>query len=209
MTTTTEKPILRADTWRTNAELIADAVVPLGYIQPHDCVLDPTFGKGVWWKKYTPTYLTKHDIKLDGVDFRNLPHQKGSFSVVAFDPPYVAKGGRETSTITDFDSGFGLKDAPRTPGELHHMIVEGLAEIHRVLQTNGLVLLKCMNYVTSGHYYPAAYDLLAAATDHPNAPFKLVDEFIHLGKPGPQPPRTKQYHTRANYSHLFVLEKVA
>lgn len=75
--------------WRSNAELIARGVVPLGFLRPQDRVLDPTYGKGVWWRDWQPNELICHDIDGDGVDFRQLPHGDKCFDAVAFDPPYV------------------------------------------------------------------------------------------------------------------------
>lgn len=199
--------VLRAHNWRNNSDLIANGVVPLGYIKPDDYVLDPTFGKGNWWNEYQPKRFRYHDLKLDGVRFERLHehYDPGIFDVVAFDPPYIAPGGRASSTTTVFNGAYGINDCPRTPNELHAQIVAGMASIKLVLRPGGLMLLKCMNYVTSGKYLTAAYDLLEAATEH--GWFKLVDEFIHVGSPGPQPKRDQQLHTRANYSNLFVLER--
>lgn len=77
-----------ANNWTSNAELILD-VARLGYIRETDKVLDPTFGRGIWWQKFRPNDLSTHDIAIDGVDFRNLPYEANTFDVVAYDPPYV------------------------------------------------------------------------------------------------------------------------
>ena len=62
--------ILAAHRWKHNSELIYDAML-LNYIGPR--VLDPTYGRGNWWKAWQPLELVKHDLTLDGVDFRALP----------------------------------------------------------------------------------------------------------------------------------------
>lgn len=197
--------ILAADTYATNADLIC-AVRDLGYINDGSHGLDVTYGKGTWWKKWAPRSLAGRDIAIDGTDFRRLPYVDNAFDFVAFDPPYVAVGGRKTSTIGGFNDAYGLVDVPKTPYELHDMMVDGLLEAHRVLKPKGLVLFKCMNYVTSGKYHPQAYDALRAVTPEF---FRLKDQLIHLRKPGPQPKREgRQMHARANYSFLFVLEAI-
>ena len=194
--------VLAADTFKTNSQLML-ACRALGYVTDGDNVADVTYGKGTWWKDWKPEGLTEHDIENDGVDFRQLPEADDEFDVVAFDPPYVAVGGRTTSTIGEFNQAYGLVDVPRTPAGLHMLMVDGLTEIRRVTRHKGLVLFKCMNYVTSGAYNPQAYAAVQAAID---IGYGIRDEFIHLRRPGPQPKRDKQLHARRNYSHLFVLE---
>src|SRR4051812_26056261 len=73
----------------SNADLIA-AIAPL-YLT--GSVLDVTYGKGMWWRRFQPDPFGHHDIALDGVDFRALPHADGSWSAVCFDPPYVPRQG--------------------------------------------------------------------------------------------------------------------
>lgn len=193
--------ILAADKYTTNSDLMI-ACRDLGYIRGDIC--DVTYGKGTWWKTWRPDHLTTHDIDIDGVDFRDLPHADDSFDTVTFDPPYVAVGGRGTSTIGSFNKAYGLVDVPKTPDELAELMCDGLQEIHRVLRPKGICLFKAMNYVTSGKYTMQAYDALFSAL---SLDFTLVDEFIHLRRPGPQPPRPIQKHARRNYSHLFCLKK--
>lgn len=195
--------ILGATQWSTNGAMIAD-VHRLGYITDLDRVLDPTYGRGRWWTEYLPQHLTAHDLKTDGVDFRRLPEAAGSFDVVAFDPPYIAPGGRTTSTTPDFNDRYGLVDVPKTPDSVTALILAGVVEFHRVLRPDGLLLLKCMNYVSGGRYRPAAYDVLRGAEQ---IGFRLVDELVHLRHPGPQPSRDRQHHARRNYSLLFVLRR--
>jgi len=192
---------LAAHPFKTNADLMA-ACISLGYLDPLSTVLDPTDGKGTWWSGNQMPSVLGHDLELDGVDFRDLPHGDSHFSQAVFDPPYVAVGGRKTSTIGDFNKAYGLTDVPTTPDGLHTLMVDGLCELYRVVAPKGIVLFKCMNYVTSGKYKTQAYDALNVALEM----FRLRDEFIMLRRPGPQPPHKRQLHARRNYSHLFVLE---
>lgn len=180
--------------WRSNAELIARGVVPLGFLRPEDRVLDPTFGNGVWWKEWAPLELLHHDLDQDGVDFRSLPHGDGSFDVVAFDPPYVCTGGRETSTIGDFNDRYGLRNAPRTPEALAEMNERGLEECWRVVKRGGLVLAKTANYVWSGKLFIGAHRTL----DHALAVgFVVEDWFVYTGGVRAQPERTRKCGTCA------------
>ena len=199
-----------ASSWPTNADLVLD-LVRLGYLNEGDAVLDPTFGRGKWWTKFRPENLTTHDrYTLDGVDFRDLPHEDDSFDAVTFDPPYVCPGGLKTSKIADMHDRYGLasgtQEAERdfsTPAELQVVIDAGLAECHRVVKPGGLVLAKCKDYVTSGKLWIGTHWTLCAGLA---LGFECVDRFEHVGAPGPQS-QTRQVHARRNLSTLFVLRK--
>jgi len=196
--------ILAADHWTSNAELIAD--VAKLYISPTAKVVDLTYGKGIWWKKFRPDDLTisEHDFRLLPSDWRN------TFDVVAFDPPYVSLGGRSTSTIPQMTDHYGLIDAQRSPAALHVYNMEGLQEAVRVARPGGLVLVKYMDYVSSGKLQPCVQWLLR---DADFLGLQLFDRFIHVGNPGPQPTKNldgsprRQVHARRNLSELFVFKK--
>ena len=211
-------PVLAAFAWPTNAHLIADCA-RLGYLSAELRTIDPTYGRGKWWTRFRPVDLVAHDLyTLDGVDFRRLPHDDGSFRQGVFDPPYVCKGGRATSTMPDFLDRYGLARAPRTPAELQEMNDAGLAEMVRVLAPRSLLLVKAADYVSSGRLV----DGTGAMRDAAKAlGLTLVDRFEHMGHVRAQPKgRTRkarrgeestngrvpsrQHHARHNSSTLFV-----
>jgi hypothetical protein len=194
-------PVVAAHSWASNADLIAD-VHRLGYLRDDDHVLDPTFGRGLWWKKWQPEKLTVHDLALDGVDFRALPYPDGMFDAVAFDPPYVSVGGRATTGLPDFHARYGLTGAPRTPAELQQLINAGLTEIQRVVKPGGVLLVKCQDYVSSGRLWVGTHWTLAHALTLGMEP---VDRLEHIGRARPQPSGRRQVHARRNLSTLFVL----
>lgn len=193
--------VLAATRWRSNAELIADCA-RLGYLVEQQRTLDPTFGRGNWWKAWRPAELVAHDLAIDGVDFRELPYPDGTFDAVAFDPPYVCVGGRSTSTLPDFQQRFGLDVAPRTPALLQELINLGLAEMRRVVRPRGVVLVKCADYITGGRLWLGTHHTLSRALE---LGFDVVDRLEHVGNPRPQPARAAQRHARRNLSTLFVL----
>jgi hypothetical protein len=210
------EPILRATLWKSNAELI-EACHQLGWLKQKWSTLDPTYGKGIWWKNWKPNRLTIHDVILDGTDFRNLPYEDKSFKQITFDPPYVSVGGRKSSKIKEFYERFGLLGAPTTPALLQQLINDGLTEMHRLCKDKGIVLVKCQNYVSSGQLHPGVYLTLKHAE---SLGFVLVDELHHVRKSaGPQPKnrtrkgkngkriKSKQKHARGNVSVLLVLRK--
>lgn len=191
----------------TNGALLA-AVARLGYCGgPGDAVLDVTPGREKWWTRYRPPGL----VTRPGVDFTNLPDPDNTFPVIAFDPPYISTGNRATSSIDDFYNRYGLGDHKGWQA-IRDLICIGVAECARVLKPDGYLLVKCMDYVESGHkrwntFYVATY---AVALN-----LDLVDRFHHIstGKGGPQPltnldgsPR-EQKTAREVSSMLLVLTK--
>ena len=146
-------------------------------------VMDVTWGKGGWWKDHWKPDI-RHDVELDGVDYRKLPEENGSIDVIAFDPPYVAKGGRETSGIKEFDTAYGMKDAPRTPREMEEMNAAGLRECARVLAPRGILLVKCCNYVSSGRKVWGERFMWNVGLAEG---LELLDKVEHLTGSGPQP----------------------
>jgi tRNA G10 N-methylase Trm11 len=199
-------PVLAAQPWRTNAELIAD-VASLGYLKKDDLTLDPTWGRGIWWNVWQPTTLVKHDLyKLDGVDFRDLPEEDDTFDAIAFDPPYVSAGGRSTTTIPEFHDRFGMTKAPSSPAGLQDMINDGIAELQRVLKPKKVLLVKSKNYVSSNKLWLGTIKTLNYAQ---SLGFECLDMLQHLSGTMPQPPGRRQVHARQNYSTLLVLKNKA
>lgn len=215
-------PVLAATAWGDNSRLIL-ACRDLGYLGDDDHVLDPTYEKGTWWKHWRPEKLTTHNRDLDGSDFRALPYPDGTFDVVAYDPPYCAKGGRTTSGIVEMDERYGQEDAPKTPALLQALINDGLTEMYRVVRPKGVVLVKCMTYVSSGKLWLGTHHTLTHAL---TLGFECIDELLHVKKSrGPQPkertrkgpidPATgeptripsRQQHAGRNVTTLFVLRK--
>jgi tRNA G10 N-methylase Trm11 len=201
---TSMRPVLAATNWPTNAHMIADCR-RLKYVNTDDFTLDPTYGRGTWWKFWRPTNFVAHDIIVDAVDFRHLPEGDSTFDVVAFDPPYVSVGGRTTTKIQEFYDRFGLTDAPTTPALVQKLINDGLTEAHRVLKKKGRALVKCQSYVSSGKLWLGPHYTTAHALE---LGFEVVDILQHTRKAaGPQPARATQVHARQNYSTLLVLRK--
>jgi tRNA G10 N-methylase Trm11 len=192
--------VYAADNWPTNAALIADAASL--YWDKGVCTLDPTYGRGLWWKQWRPVELVITDIRT-GTDFRHLPFEDGSFSQIAYDPPYVSVGGRKTTTIPDLHHRYGLTDAPTSPRALQTLINEGLTELRRVCAPRWIVFAKCQDYISSGKLWPGTHHTLTHAMA---LGFNLLDRFEHHGSPRPQPPGRRQVHARRNLSTLFVLE---
>lgn len=196
-------PIPGSVQFGTNADLIA-TIAPY-YLT--GTVLDVTYGEGKWWTRHQPEQFTYHDLKLDGVNFRNLPEPDSSVDTVCFDPPYVPAGGGPTTAETeDFRNRFGLLDGYRSQAELDDLIRAGLAECARVARR--WVLVKCCEYVNARHFTLYPRTILGFAdslglTDNGD-PWDLI---VHASGTGPgghnifTPIRTRRTH-----SYLLVFK---
>lgn len=195
--------VMRAHRWGTNARMIAEAVVPLGYIQ--GSVLDATYGEhGGFWKKYRPARLHANDLNAPGVatnhDFRFLPWDGRSFTTVVYDPPYKLNGTPDDDVM---DQRFGT-GTHMTIGERIAMILDGAEECWRV--ADEILLVKCMDQVVSGRMVwqtHLIHNLLAPLGA------RLKDRFDFLTTPRAQPGNRPQRHARSNYSTLLVFVKGA
>ncbi len=214
------RPIMAAHRWRTNAELIA-AVAEL-YLSPSMLAVDVTYGLGKWWEQWRPDRLVAHDLdrtKGDGVDFTALPEADAVYDLAAFDPPYVAPGGRASSTVPQMAHAYGMHSSASSPRANQTLIDAGLDELYRVLRpaarrrgrlVSGVALVKVADYVSSGRRQPCTHWTRTRALE---LGFTILDEFVYVTSGGPQPTRNadgtprRQVHARNNYSTLLVLEK--
>ena len=192
-------PVLAAQRWRTNGDLIAD-VARLGYLRDTDWVLDATYGRGRFWTKWKPD-LTRggfvaHDLKTDGVDFRHLPHPDRSFDVGVLDGPYKLNG---TPALGDFDQAYGV-DRVSTWQDRHTLIRDGIAELARVARR--IVLVKCQDQVCSGAIRWQTDEFTDWAL---TLGLVKVDRFDLLGGGRPQPMEGRtQKHAHGRPSTLLV-----
>ncbi len=190
--------MLAAQYFNTNAELI-EACQHLGYLRSSWLILDPTYGKGTFWRTWRPEGLIAHDLKLDGVDFRDLPHPDGHFDAVVFDPPYKLNG-----TPSQPDERYGV-DVQGTIAERHELIRRGMTECARVLKPAGFLLLKCMDQVASGKVQWQTLEFSTYGVDVLD--LTLEDSLLMLTNPRKQPAGRKQVHARRNYSTMLIFRK--
>lgn len=193
-----------AQEWDTNAQMIED-LFRLDYLDRGASIMDATFGRGTFWKAFTPEHLTAHDIRQDGVDFRSLPEDDETFDIVVFDPPYT-HGGHNSDSVSEFNDRFGQSIAPTTWPLLWELMAAGLRECARVTKHRGHLITKSMPYVASGRLRHTPH-LFAQVIEQENLG-RIRDELIFIRPPGPNATRRAkgQLHARRNYSVLQVFE---
>jgi hypothetical protein len=197
--------VMAAAPYRTNADLIV-ACHRLGYINDEDFTFDATYGNGGWWKKWEPTQLCywTEGNNPEPFDFTHMPEfWTDTFDAVTFDPPYVSPGGRSTTTIPAMHRLYGMSNTPPSPLALHEkVIIPGFKECVRVTKPGGVILVKCMDYISSGKFWPGQFHLAFEAT----ALVDIIDLLYMVRSSSPQS-QTTQVHARRNVSALFVFRK--
>lgn len=144
--------VYAAHHWTSNADLIAAiGQSPLPYLSDDRLTLDPTYGKGTWWKKWKPGRFVGSDgdpaksPQDRSVDFTDLPHADGTFGAVVFDPPYKLNGAPSIDT----DERYGVH-AVTSREDRHELMRAGVVECARVLAPGGYLLVKCQDQVNGG-----------------------------------------------------------
>jgi hypothetical protein len=202
--------VLSIGPWRTNAELIAYGVVPLGYIDESEPVLDCTYGLGKFWTLYCPPTFVGTDANADfspwghAVDFRYLyeTFAPDTFGTVVFDPPYKLNGTSTGKGPSALDRLYGVDGRYVAWQTKHRIIRDGILGALSVLRPKGWLLLKCMDQVSSG----AVRWQTREFSDYAEAQGCRLVDMLHL----PTKPRKQlgdQVHSRRNYSTLLVLRR--
>lgn len=84
------------------------------YLRPGQMVIDPTYGKGVFWREVDTSDYACHfsDLADDGIDFRDLPYDDDSADWVVLDPPY--RYNPRTATHPEgLDGNYRVHGAPK------------------------------------------------------------------------------------------------
>lgn len=133
---------------------ILDLHSPNGVI---DC--DATYSVGNFYKNTgvaLPQYKFDIHPQASGVEYgdsRCLPLLDESISCLMFDPPFLATTGaslKSKDPNNKINKRFGVYPSEK---ELHQFYIDSLAEAHRVLKPNGILIFKCQDKISSGKQY--------------------------------------------------------
>jgi SAM-dependent methyltransferase len=120
--------------------------------------LDPTYSKGNFYKGAIAPPKYKFDInpQVEGVEKANaedLPFNNDSIHTIMFDPPFLATTG--PSLMSDANNNKINKRFGTYPTEkaLHLFYVNALKEFYRILKSDGVLIFKCQDKVSSGKQY--------------------------------------------------------
>ncbi len=176
--------------------------------KPKD-ILDATVNGGRFWKGLDWPVIgmdidPSHNPTIVG-DNTDMPFKDSSFDVVVYDPPHVPNQGKDRSK--DFNVRFGLTlKASREQGySFASMYPPFVAEAHRVLRNEGILLCKIADYVHGHRYQWAHIDLIQAAQ---SVGFRPCDCIIKIRK-GPiiDPRWKKAHHARRQHCYWLIFRK--
>lgn len=176
-----------------------------------DC--DPTYSKGNFYNntniiapkyKYDLYPQTNNCIKAD---CRHLPLENNSLSCIMFDPPFLATTGKslkQNNNNNIINKRFGVYANEK---ELHQFYVDSLIEFYRILKTNGILIFKCQDKISSGKQYMTHCFIMNKAVDIGYYP---KDLFILLSKNRlvANWQASNQKNSRKFHSYFWVFEKV-
>jgi len=199
----TTEPVLAISSARNNAELVEQCVA-LNYLARDWRTLDPTYGKGRFWRRWRPLELIGHDLDPDKAphgpaDFTRLPYGPETFDVVVFDGPYKLNGAAG-SHASDEDYGVATS---ASWAERHDLLRAGITEAARIVVPArrvrvdrgryeleaGIVLIKCQDQVCAG---AVRWQTREFADHAETVGLDLVDALLLVGHRA-QPQRTRKH----------------
>lgn len=172
------------------------------YLKDGSTIADVTYGKGVFWRNVdlTKYKLLATDLK-DGIDLTNLPYQDHSLDGLVLDPPYMPT---EYTGVNQVKEYYGI-DRKFDPNKKWHRAVysiyeDGIREANRVLNKDGVLLVKCQDMVCSNKQMLVHCDLINYAKTW----FRCEDLFVLVQNMKRKHPQKNQVHARKNHSYFLV-----
>jgi hypothetical protein len=172
-------------------------------------ILDATVNGGRFWegsrRKIVGIDIAEANRPSIVADNTRMPFTDGHFEVVVYDPPHVPNQGKGKQK--DFNARFGLGErSPKEHGySFSHLYPLFLDEAWRVLQTEGLLFCKIIDYIHNHRYQWAHIELIQAASA---VGFTACDCIVKIRKGPIVDPRWKvAHHTRRQHSYWLVFRK--
>ncbi len=174
---------------------------------PAGIELDPTYNKGGFYRDSRiakPRYrydIDPQDPRCLQGDCRHLPLEGRSIRSIMFDPPFL---------VTDQKSGNtaimpGRYSYLETMEQLHSLYEDSLKEFYRLLLPRGILIFKCMDFVSGRrNYFPHVWVMNWAEA----IGFRAIDLFIKLNKSVPICwNMKKQHHARKYHCYFWIFRR--
>ena len=181
-----------------NAELMEN--VSRLWIKDDDVIADVTFGRGVFWRRLAePAHC--HDLKSDGVNCCNLPHEDSSLDCVVLDPPYRPGHGSKGFGGNGMAKAYQLGKLD-TINDVINLYGDAIREAFRVLRAGGRIMVKCQDMSYANRLHLVSLDVLREITE---TGFEMADQFLLVSKPNLKSGAWKrQERARRSHSILWV-----
>jgi len=194
-------------------------------------IADVTFGKGVFWKKVCGGQYTvlASDITAkgnngalpffqvrDGIDCRDLPYENESIDCVVLDPPYMeglyrgqeshlAGSGTHEAFRHHYSNGKSTSTGPKWHGAVIDMYMRAGKEAYRVLQKDGILIVKCQDEVSANKQRLTHIEII---TGYESLGLYTKDLFVVVRRNRAGVSRLKkQEHARKMHSYFIVFQK--
>lgn len=175
------------------------------YCPQRTVILDSTFGLGVFWRPGTPEGWTLISMDINPVkpaaviaDNGRMPFRDGVFNVVVNDFPHV------THDWSPWDSA-GQYAVAAGRGSIAYLYPPFLAEAHRVLTADGIVIAKIADQVHSGRSWFQTGEFVAML---PAYGFTACDLIVKVRSHArPQPPGRRTLHAARRHSFYVIARK--
>lgn len=192
----------------SNQEIL-ESILKL-YIKENRFDLDPTFSKGVFYRKIAePKFKSDLHPQVPGTiqaDYTKLPFKSESLNSICWDPPFLvgmpnrSKDDPKSNLMKNRFSAF------RTVTDLRESYSLAIKEFNRILVKGGWLVAKCQDMVSSGKQVWSHIDLYNMAIGQN---FLAEDLFILLAKSRMSSGKWKngQFHCRKWHSYWWVFKK--
>lgn len=172
---------------------------------PKGFMCDITYGNGSFYKnRKKPTFRFDIDRSLSDVSYASsddLPIPDGLVSNVMFDPPfltYIKNGRGHDSIMGKRFGGYWSYD------ELEMHYKNTFKEVHRVLENDGIFIIKCQDIIHNHQLYVTHANVINWCYF-----FKLrpLDIFVLAAKHRIPVSKHEQQHARIYHSYFLVFKK--
>lgn len=199
--------------YRSSNEVVFPSVLQL-YVAEGATIADTTYGRGVFWKNVPrDRYKLLATDLLTGVDARALPYADSSIDCVVFDPPYMHSSGgtsRKGGEHGAFERYYqNNRQDRRSDGHLAvlDLYFEAAREAHRVLQREGVYIVKCQDEVCANRQRLTHVEIINQLT----ATGWICEDLsvlVQERRPGVSR-MLKQLHFRKSHSYWIIFRKTA
>jgi hypothetical protein len=177
--------------------------------RPPRMILDATVNGGRFWRNSSRPVVgldidARHRPTVCG-DNAMMPFQSYTFDVLVYDPPHIPNQGRDRSKDFNIRFGLGARSAKEHGYTFAHTYPAFMAEAHRVLREEGILLCKIVDYVHNHRYQWAHVELIHEGQ---RAGFTACDCIIKVRKGPIIDPKWKiAHHTRRQHCYWIVFRK--
>lgn len=197
-------PVLTGHIGKNNAHIFAE--IHRLYLADYSKILDMTWGKGAFWGEIDRLPLVRNDLKTTGnlvSDFTRLPFGDETFEACIQDPPYLYSPSNTIKKSIDSNYANNVQSA-KTNKAILEVYYKGMIEAKRVLQTDGLLIVKCMDTIESSKQCWNHVSILNFGNE---IGLTSIDLFVFIYQHKPAIRHDFQLSARKNHSYFLVFRK--